>query len=204
MGAVIAVLAFLLGAAFKPYLSGYSKKKGENLATQEDIDEILRQLKTQTQATEEIKSEISGGLWDRQKQWEMKKEVLFEASKSIASVEEQLMRMQSVLSTAKDRIEQPEWMASWHEALVEWREDIATFERTEGLVTVVCSLETNVEFLKLRSVVGAIAGALAKRDLGVLEERWEDLTKAAYRVRFAIRKELGVPTPEEAKSSEGK
>jgi len=64
---------FLLGGlivyAFRPFLGSYSAKKGENLATKEDIREL-------TKAAEEIKAKISDDVWDRQRQWELKRDAI--------------------------------------------------------------------------------------------------------------------------------
>jgi hypothetical protein len=51
---IVAVLSAGLGAFFGSYL----KKKGEDAATRENFDEVLRQLRAQTNATEEIKEEF--------------------------------------------------------------------------------------------------------------------------------------------------
>jgi hypothetical protein len=197
----VLALVPLISAGVGAYLGAYLNEKAKNFARREDIDKITAEVQAVTRTTEEIKADISGGLWDRQKQWEMKKEVLCEASKSVASIEERIVRVQAVLAAAKGRIGQPDWMDEWHDALSEWREVISDFERTLGLVNVVCSLETNIEFLKLRSVAASITGGLAKKDANVYDERSGDLSEAAIRVRFAIRKELGVPTLQSTESS---
>jgi len=59
-------------------LGSYLKKKGENLATHEDIDKLVDQVQAVTKATKEIETKISSDLWDRQKQWDV--ETLFAAS----------------------------------------------------------------------------------------------------------------------------
>lgn len=201
VGAVIAAGGFLLGAVIRPYLKGYSTKKGENLATQEDAQRILDQVQAVTRSTEEIKSEISGGLWDKQKQWEMKREVLFEATNAVARVEEQLMRMSSVIAVGWGHIEDPDWIESWHETLSEWREAVTGFEKALSLVLVTCAYETAAVLVKFRSLVGGVSGRLAKKDRSVYDERSEEITRAALEVRVAIRKELGVPTPQSTQSS---
>jgi hypothetical protein len=52
------------------YFGAYLKKKGENLATHEDINKVLVQVRATTQATKEIEAKISSEVWDRQKLWE--------------------------------------------------------------------------------------------------------------------------------------
>src|SRR5260370_37692966 len=73
LGAVIAILSIFHGAVFRPYLTGYAAKKGENLATHEDIDKLVDQVKAITEDTKNIEAEISSGVWNKQKRWEMKR-----------------------------------------------------------------------------------------------------------------------------------
>ncbi len=58
----IVTLVGLSAAAAGAFLGSYFKRKGEHLATREDFDELLRQIKAQTKATEEIKGEIQRDL----------------------------------------------------------------------------------------------------------------------------------------------
>jgi hypothetical protein len=55
-------LAFV-GGALASYLDSYFKKRGENLATKADFNDLLNQLKVNTIATEEIKSKVSHTDW---------------------------------------------------------------------------------------------------------------------------------------------
>jgi hypothetical protein len=194
-------LVTMVSAFIGSYLAAYLKKKGENLATHEDIDKLLDQVSAVTRTTKEIEARISSDVWDRQKQWEMKREVLFEAAKSVALVEERLMGLHSVLSVAKDGVMDTNWDQSWHKALVEWREALASSETVETLVSVVCDLETTAEFLRFRSLAASTSSRIAKKDKKAYEERSEELRRAAFRVKFVIRKELGVPTPQSTASS---
>lgn len=103
IGALIAGLSLLLGA----YLKGYGTKKGENLATHEDIDKVLEQVKAVTEATKKIEAEISTGVWDRQKRWEMKREVLFEAARRLSEIDDAMLSNSVVWK--EDRAVQKEW-----------------------------------------------------------------------------------------------
>jgi hypothetical protein len=77
-------LGSLVGAFFGSFLAGYLRKKGENLATHEDLDKLVEQMKVTTEATKSIEARISGDVWDRQRQWELKRDTLLETVRSIA------------------------------------------------------------------------------------------------------------------------
>lgn len=67
-------LAILFVSAIGTYLASYLKKKGENVATKEDFNGLLNQLKTNTEAVEDIKSQFNERNWVNQQIWLKKQE----------------------------------------------------------------------------------------------------------------------------------
>ncbi len=65
---ILAVIAPFVGAFF----GAYFKKKAENLATKEDFESLLVQLKKTTAETEGIKVELAKGTWLHQRRWNLK------------------------------------------------------------------------------------------------------------------------------------
>ncbi len=60
-----------LPAGIGAYLGAYLKKKGENLATHEDINQLVDQVKAVTAATKEIEVKISDVTWKREHKAEL-------------------------------------------------------------------------------------------------------------------------------------
>jgi len=54
----------------RSFFSSYLSKKGENVATQEDIQKLMDQVRE----TERVKSEISDRMWDRQAKWTIRRQ----------------------------------------------------------------------------------------------------------------------------------
>ncbi len=52
------IVMSIAAAGIGTFLGSYFRRKGENIATKEDFDQLLKQLKDQTKATEDIKAEI--------------------------------------------------------------------------------------------------------------------------------------------------
>ncbi len=64
-----------LGLIFREFLPGYLTEKGKNLATHEDIDRIVEQLRKTTAAAEAIKADTASGLWVEQSRWTFRAEI---------------------------------------------------------------------------------------------------------------------------------
>ena len=58
----IVLVVSLIAAGGGAFLGAYLKSKGEHLATKEDFDDLLQQIKVQTKATEEIKADVQRDL----------------------------------------------------------------------------------------------------------------------------------------------
>ena len=202
LGAIIATLFFLLGAVLRPYLTGYSTKKGENLATHEDIKMLVDQVKAVTEATKKIEAEISSGVWDRQKRWEMKREVLFEAARRISEIDDALLSNSVVLK--QDREKQKEWETqtppleqevSWaqtmRDCVVRWSKVSSQFDVSTAFVLIVCSKEAADAFMELGKHVTSLAAQM-NRNPDAYDSGCAELFKKIFLARKAIRKELEV------------
>ena len=91
----------LAGGCLGAYLGAYLKKKNENLATHEDIDKLVDQMRAVTAATKEVESKIEGKAWDRQRLWELKRDVLFEINKAITEMVNSLAVLNRVVETGQ-------------------------------------------------------------------------------------------------------
>ncbi len=76
----------LLSAGVGAFVGAYLKKKGENLATKEDFRDLKAQTAELKQATKEIEAKIDDQMWNRQRQWEMKRDVLLELIRAMGEI----------------------------------------------------------------------------------------------------------------------
>jgi hypothetical protein len=201
-GAILPVLSFILGAVFRPFLFGYSTMKGENLATYEDIQMIVAQVKAVTKTTEEIKAEISTGVWDKQKRWGMKRDVLFEATKRIAEVDDAMLSYATVVKEdhAKQKVwatvppttgEQLNWAEAKHERQNRWSTVSTAFDESRLFAEIVCGKEGKGAFEELGAFINRLAAQMTK-DPNAYESSRADLINKILLTRNAIRKELEV------------
>jgi hypothetical protein len=70
MAAFFVWTAIVSGAG--SFLGAYLKRKAESLATKEDLQGLVKQVEATTQATESIKTSLTGSLWESQERWRLK------------------------------------------------------------------------------------------------------------------------------------
>ena len=83
---LLAFVVFVAGVFIKSYVSSRSK----TYATKQDLDEITRQLRHTTKITEEIKADISKGVWLQQQVWEFKKQIYTQLLENIFELQSTL------------------------------------------------------------------------------------------------------------------
>jgi flagellar motor protein MotB len=167
-----------LGAGLGAYLGSYLKKKGENLATQEDIRKL-------TQATKEIEAKISTETWDRQKRWELKRDILFEAAKRSSELDDALIAWGA-------KLEHHNAQAAWFGANAQ-RFVNATAACTETLAraSVLCSIETWKALHHFASLANTIGVQITDKNIEAWNNGSTELAEAFADAIAAIKKELG-------------
>lgn len=175
----VAILVGVLGG----YLAGYVRKKGENRAMHEDIDRVVRK-------TEEIKAEITGGVWDRQKRWELKREVLFRAAKTVADTDSFIVEYWSMRET---ELETKKQASREHREAMTRRLGEAMFvlEETAFLVGIACRADAKRAFDDFTLLAHRLIAGIIQYDTAVYRKSKDDLSAKLSAVRNAIRKELG-------------
>jgi hypothetical protein len=192
----------LIGGWAAGYFSSYMNKKGENLATHEDIDKLVKQVAAVTKTTKEIESKISDEVWDRQRQWEMKRDVLFEATRRLATFDDELLSYSILMRQDYKKREEwessppsPDGKLSWLEMQSDgrrkWNVVSRDFDESRALITAVCCKETAEAFNDLGSFVNKLAADVT-RGADVYDGARLDLFKKMTLAQKAVRKELGV------------
>ncbi len=188
---------FIIGGFFGSFAGSYMKKKGENLATHEDIDKLVEQVEAVTTTTKQIEAKISSDMWDRQKRWELKREVLFEAVARVSELEDALVSYDSILQVERGQSkgDEPAWIEKKTEELERLEKATTALDVTRLLVSIVCGKETKEAFNNYRRMVLDITGRLIKADVEVYKTLQTDRLKRHIEVEIAVRKELGLDGP---------
>jgi hypothetical protein len=189
--------AAIAGAFFGWFLRPYLGKKGQDLASHEGTDKVLNEVRAVSARAKEIEAKISGDVWDRQKRWELKRDVLFEAVKKSAAVHQALMRVHAVYQTDKAAMARGETGRADEHIKISGvlLQASAELDDTYLLVSLVSGGETRKalgEFIPLARDIGM---KLTDGHPEVLQESRSEVSKKLAAVTAAVRKELEIDKP---------
>jgi len=180
----------VLCAGFGAYLGAYLKKKGENLATHEDIDRLVEQTAKLTKTTKEIEAKISGDLWSQQKQWELKRDVLFEVGKKVGNAIQALAAMCGIYSAFPEG----EQLVRKGDAQSKWADALGDLYGASVMVGLVCGSNVREEIRDFHIFLGKIANEIPNepdifnQSAVAIAEKLADITRE-------IRREIEVDRP---------
>ena len=180
-------------SGFGAYCGAYLKQKRQGFATLEDITKCFDQLGAATKASKEIEDKITSELPARQKCWELKREVLFEAIRRVGEIEELLNNLNSILQI--ELKEPKEGNLAWMEMKIgnnkKWSKATAHFAETKLFVAVTCGKETKEAFDSYGDLANELATAINNRTANAYEKYFPELTVKHLAIRAAVRSELG-------------
>ena len=185
-------LVSFISAGAGAYLGGYLRKKGENLATHEDIDKLVDQVAAVTQTTKTIEATISNEVWDRQRRWELKKEVLFAVAKSLAEIDDALVGLYSVKQLAQNKGGDPTWNETVVQAHKRFSTALTKFEEAKLLVGITCRKESDEAIRDFGLFAGQIGVCLTRKDLETYTTSQDELSRKLFKAMAAVRRELGI------------
>lgn len=191
--AVIWLGLSLIVSGFGAYCGTYLEQKRKGFATLEDITKFFDQVGAATKASKEIEGKVTSELWARQKCWELKREVLFEATRRVGEIEELLNTLNSILQI--ELKEPKEGNLAWMEMKIgnnkKWSKASAHFGETKLFVAVTCGRGTKEVFDSYGNLVNELVTAINKRAGDAYEKYFPELTVKHLAVRTAVRSELG-------------
>ena len=176
------------------YLSAYLKKKAEGLATKEEFSDLQKQTAELTRTTKEIEAKISGELWNQQKRWELKREVLFETTKRVALIFERLKSLDNILQTElkTPSVKDSQWAQMKLDENNKWFAAKAGLEESKLFIGVSCSLNALDAIGTFSQLASNVAGHIYKGDGEMFKKSAKQLFDASDAIRNAIRKELAI------------
>jgi hypothetical protein len=190
----LSILVTAVVAGGSAYFGSYLKKKGENLATHEDVGKLVEQVAAVTQTTKEIESTISGDLWDRQKRWEIKRDAFFEAIKALTELEDAVSILDSRFKAAKmsPSPTPEEFNGKVKASHQSWSRASLGYRKATRLAEVVADKETNQVFRNIGFFLTDITRQILVGDLNAFTKGLPRLLEESGKLIAEIRKELNV------------
>jgi hypothetical protein len=177
------LLSILLALFVGGFLKSYMSKKGENLATHEDIENLVEQTKKLTAATEEIKASISTDAWQR----ELKKETSFEVMKAVGRLTLSLTNMEiRMRDSALPPTEEADLSMKFHSA--SW-----DLETVSMHARIVCGEQVGNAIEKdVMDAVRQLTNDIMYKRLDRLHDDFQEYQKVVRKLAVLMRVDLGI------------
>jgi hypothetical protein len=186
-------LTTLIGAFVGSFLGGYFRTKGENVATHEDIQKLVDQVRATTEATKAIEARISNEVWDRQRQWELKRDALLEGGRALADLNAALMKLNAVYSAKAENTQISKAFENQETAAIDaFNKAAYSFQRAQLVVSVVSGNEVQKAFIAMETILKEISLEVVDGDTKKYSKTLPRLKESATGVTRAIQKELGM------------
>lgn len=187
-------LSTIVGLFVGGFLKSYMSKKGENLATHEDIEKLVDQVRAVTQTTKEIEAKISGDMWDRQKRWEMRRDLFLTVASNTASLLEALTEVHAVYMTEKNNEQAgiAPRLEKRAEVAEKWGKACQEFDESFHVLGIVCEKATRTTVGQFSLRARETWGKMVKGHPEAFQDDVKELVADLDRIRLATRKELGV------------
>lgn len=194
------IATLIIASGIGSYIGSYLKKKGENLATHDDLDKLVAQMQATTEATKAIETRIDDQIWNKQRQWEMKRDVLLGLARTISDFEQAVMDIGAKIERHGNSVYEAE---RFNRALAAWNATSAKFEQDSFVAGLVISMETRLALMELKSALrGATNDVLKTQTHDAYKAHHKNVVFELEKIKVIIRKELGVAelTPQSSKS----
>ena len=127
-------------------------------------------------------------MWNRQKRWELKRDVLFEATKKMAELNSTLLACSQALDDQQDT---EIWKKAFAEKSHRYVNATQAYNETLWLVTLVCNIETVNAVHQFGHPVATI-GIVMRHEPADFDKLSTQLAETHAAALAAIRKELGI------------
>jgi hypothetical protein len=181
------------------YLSSYLKKKAQNLATREEFKELQKQTAELTRTTAQIEAEISGTQWDRQKRWELKREVLFELTKRVAAAFVALKNLQTLLQLKlqSSSVLPPAWEQDRIDGNEKWFQAKQALDESRLFVGVTCGESIRSTLDRYIWVTTSVAAKINSDNGDIYSQTLPEIRDLSWGIQDAVREELGISGSEQ-------
>lgn len=191
----LAIIAFLLNAALVGagiYLSSYLKKKAEHLATREQFKDLQKETAELTRTTKEIEAKISDEVWNRQRRWELKRDLLLDMAKKMSAAYDALTAVYATYNETAKRAKTGDVLPERAGAIGKWASASTEFDTMVSQVALVCNPELTQALRVLRIHMGTTYQNTTMKGPEEYNKAIPEYVTKIYAIQTMIRKELGI------------
>lgn len=191
----------VIAAVFTAFFKGYAEKKGENLATKEDLQDVVNQVKAVTRTTEEIKTELLEATWSKQRHWDMKRDAALNVMNIFGEMEQILNNIfhirnpETIAKASVNEIMKQEHINGYKVALEDYLAAIRKLWQARQNVALVFSEEVSKGMDEVQNALAQLAALLGDDSPSgpkAKAAQREVLRKEQKSVTQLLRRELGV------------
>jgi uncharacterized membrane-anchored protein YjiN (DUF445 family) len=181
-------LLTIAGSGIAAYYGAYFKKRGEDEAIKENFAQVLSQTAETTKTTKGIETKLTSDVWDYQKRWELKRDVILAMVRTIAEAQDALHGFHSTLFVDGEETKSEVTQRRWRR----WMKSTTKLEESKILTEVVCNQKIRDALAQFMCVAYQIASGIDKKDRELYETLKTDLHNRASSVNDAARQELSI------------
>ncbi len=191
MGTINALLVWAVAlaiAGWGAYFGAYYRKKGENLATKEDIGELTRR-------TKEIEAKINDQMWNKQRQWELKREAIFPAIQALDRTKTAFVDLWAAhLVNLPPPLGDSKYEERKDNADAKWLSEISRFDEMRSSVSLVCGKTMRSALAEASVLIRTNASLIFRKEINdrEFEAVGEKMRAAIRKVNQLARAELGI------------
>jgi hypothetical protein len=154
----------------------------------------LVQTRQIAQATKDIEATISKELWDRKRQWELKRDTLLDFARSMQYFDYAIMNLSIKI---KSRNASPQENEGFKRALSAWEDASGQFEKTISMALLVVDSATRSALHELTKEMRDVSGEILQQGKpDAYSDHHRNLVMKLEEIRKMIRRELGIePNP---------
>jgi hypothetical protein len=188
-------LLIIFGALVFAYSKTVASESGKIDAISLNLATVVDNIEAQTRATEVIKASISNDVWDRQRRWELKKEVSFKVVSDLTFLHDALSGLHARMQTQR---QSPESGAQHHldsiwGALQTWNSVSTSLNTSIIHAQIVCGVQFQNALQVANIEVRGVFIRVNNGELDFYPNSLEQIVLAMRNLQNATRQELGIP-----------
>jgi hypothetical protein len=192
-GAVIWLLTTFLSALFGSAFGGYFGKKGEIQALHEDLSRVIAQNEAITRANETIKDRLTNQTWDRQRQWEMKRDAVITTVPALGRARDALMYLAGSVSAISEDLPY-EWQRhpELYKLSVELIRRLEEFDEKRLIASFLCSDELSTALTDAGKAIRSALSTVQKEKYFSMSVLYPPVRESVSSALQVARKEIGI------------